>query len=88
MGCTFEFTRKRWKTIEIGEKVVKIIEEMKSEDLKLRPSITKVMKRIIKYCDEKKYSKTMDIVVHLKLKNKVFVQTPFNDQFSMLKKNL
>ena len=85
MGCTFEFAKKRWKNIELGEEITNLIKEMKNEkEIKNRPSIEKSLKRLILYCDEKKYSDSIDIIPFLK-ENKNFIQTPFNEDLPSLK---
>ena len=87
-GCSFLFSRNRCDNIEIGEEIIEMIEEMKSEDFKKRPSIDKLIEKLIVYCDKKKYSDSIEIVVSLK-ENKTFVQTPFNnDTFNSLKISL
>ena len=92
MGCTFDQTRKRWrkrvgeKTFEIiGEEIIKLIEEMKNEDFKKRPSIDKILEKLIFYCEEKNYSDSIDIIPFLKL-NKTFIQTPFNEKLFIINK--
>ena len=87
MGHSFQQTKKRWRNIEIGEKIVELIEEMKNEDYKLRPSIDKLLERLRLYCDEKNYFDSIDIVPFLN-ENKTFIQTPFNNDISLLKKFL
>ena len=69
--------------MEIGEEIIELIEEMKNEDFNLRPSINKILERLINYCDEKKYSHSIDIIPFLKA-NKTFIQTPFNDKIFSL----
>lgn len=87
MGCTFENTRKRWKNIEIEKEIIELIEEMKKEEYQLRPSIDKILERLILYCDKKKYSDSIEIIPYLK-KRKIFIQPFFNDNLSSLKKFL
>ena len=79
MGSTFEQTRKRWKNIEIGEEIIELIQEMKNEEFNMRPSIDKILERMILYCDEKNYSESIEIVGYLKQK-KIFLQTFFNEE--------
>ena len=88
MGSSFDFIRRRWRTIEIGEEIFELIKEMKDDEIDLRPSIDQALGRLIKYCDEKKYSNSIDIIPFLKEK-KVFVQLTFNDEdISPLKKEI
>ena len=67
-----------------GEEIIGLIEGMKNNDYRLRPSIDEILERLISYCDEKKYSNLIDIIPFLKEK-KIFVQTPLNQNFSSLK---
>ena len=62
---------------------MQIIQEMKNENFKKRPSIDKTLEKLVLYCDEKNYSDSIDIVPYLKEK-KTFVQTPFNEDLSSL----
>ena len=84
LGATFDFSSKRWRNIKIGEKVIKLIEEMKSEDFKKRPSVDNLLDRLVQYCDEMNYSESIDIVPFLK-ENKVFIQSPINEDLSLIK---
>ena len=75
MGCTFDQTRKRWKNIEIGEEIIVLIEEMKNEDFNKRPSIDKTLEVLVLYCDEKKYSHSIDIIPFFERKQNIHSNT-------------
>jgi hypothetical protein len=85
LGCTFFDSKKRWRNIEIGDEIIEIIEKMKKVKIELRPSIDQILEKLIKYCDEKNYSNSIDIIPFLK-ENKIFIQTPLNENLSNLKK--
>ena len=55
---------------------------MKNKEIRLRPSIDNILERLILYCNEKKYSDSIDVVSSLKRKE-TFVQTPYNDDLFM-----
>ena len=49
-----------------------------------RISIDEALKRLIHYCEQKKYSNSIDIIDCLKQNNKIFIQEPFSDDLSSL----
>ena len=87
LGCSFYKLTERWKRIEIGQEIKNMIEEMKCHDFKKRPSIDNLMERLNKYCDQNKYSDSIDIITHLK-ENQTFVQDFYNDDILTLKNSL
>ena len=84
LGHCFLETRKRWRNFEVSEEIIELFEEMKNKDKNLRPSIDKILERLVIYCDKKNYSDSIDIIPYLK-ENKTFIQTPFNENISTLK---
>jgi hypothetical protein len=87
LGCTFHFTRKRWKNIEIGEEIIQTIEEMKKQEMKTRPTLSKIIERLIKYSTRRRYSDSIDIVISLKEK-KDFIQPNFYEDLTLIKSDL
>ena len=88
MGCTFEQTRKRSNRIKIGEEIIQLIKDMKSLEIKMRPSIDKTIEILIRYCERKKYTESFEFIPALKDKKNSFIQTPFNEKTSSLRNNL
>ena len=84
MGVTFDFTRKRWKNIDLGEEITKLIDEMKSNEIEMRPSVDQIFERILDYCKRKVYSDSIDIISFLS-ENKTFIQPPFYEDLFTIK---
>ena len=85
MGKVFEIAIGRLKgKFAIDQEIIHIIESLKKENMEERISIDEALKRLINYCEQKKYSNSIEFIDCLKQNNKILIQEPFSDDLSSL----